>query len=443
MVLISAGFVLLIGGLYSYFESEKTSQFQLNNSIHSYVNEIEKLDASLDKQVLLINSWYFSNYDAVNQAYHQYQRFLDNPPYLPKKLASVLLNLNDQLATKTELIEQVKSNNAVLRNSLNYLPALTNKLALSLEVAGKQKQLTNVQINAYKQHMYRLVFQGIASQLIHHRTKKIKKIPSLVDLPAEAVVDWKNFNVHINMLIEVKQLDKELHEQIEQIEMKKNIELLAGMFSQHLAESDQQLKQYQSWFIGYLFIGLIVITAFFIALRYYNQQHSKYKKQTLTDPLTGLGNRRKLDKAMSIYIEQAKKSKTIVGVLFIDLDGFKNVNDSLGHKRGDQLLVQIAKRLESALRRHDLITRTGGDEFVVVIPNANIEVLQRIADQILRLLTLEIKHRDGPVLVSASIGISCYPTDTEGALQLIEYADEAMYQAKADGKSCIRLFMDI
>ena len=443
VMLISVGFVLVMGGLYTYFEFEKTSQFQQNNSIHSYVNEIEKLDASLDKQILLINSWYFSNYDSVNQVSSKYQELLDTPPYLPKKLESVLLELNRQLASKTGLIEQVKSNNAVLRNSLNYLPALTNQIALSLEVAGEQEQLTNVQINVYKQYMYRLAFQGIASQIIHHRTGINEKIPSLADLPAEVIVFWKNLNVHIKMLIEVKQLDKDLHEQIEQIEMKNNIELLAGMFSEYLEESDKQLKQYQSWFVGYLFIGFITITGFFIALRYYNHQHRKYKNETLTDPLTGLGNRRKLDKAMSVYVDQARKSKTTVGVFFIDLDGFKNVNDTLGHKKGDQLLQQMAKNLESSLRLNDLITRIGGDEFVVVVPNANIEALQRIADQILELLTLEIEHSDESVLVSASIGISCYPIDTEGAVQLIEYADEAMYQAKADGRSCIRFFMDI
>jgi len=439
---MSVGFVMVIGVLYTYFEFEKTSKLHQNNSIHSYVNEVEKLDASLDKQILLINSWYFSNYDAINQAHRKYQKLLDTPPFLPKKLESVLFKLKGQLVIKIELIEQVKSNNAVLRNSLNYLPALIDQIALSLDKAGEQGQLSNLQINVYKQYIYHLAFQGIASQIIHHRTEINERAPNLVGLPTEVVVFWEHLNSHIKLLMEVKLLDKSLHDQIEQIKMKNNIELLSDMFSGYLEESDKQLKQYQSWFIGYFFIGLIIITGFFIALRYYNQQHRKHTNETLTDSLTGLGNRRKLDRYMSVYIDQAKKSKATVGVFFIDLDGFKNVNDTLGHKRGDQLLQQIAQYLESSLRPNDLITRIGGDEFVVVVPNANIDVLQRIAEQILKLLTLEIEHNHESMLVSASIGISCYPIDTKEAVQLIEYADQAMYQAKADGRSCIRFFMD-
>ncbi|SCA57447.1 putative Diguanylate cyclase [Candidatus Terasakiella magnetica] len=154
------------------------------------------------------------------------------------------------------------------------------------------------------------------------------------------------------------------------------------------------------------------------------------------DALTGLPSLRLGMDRLQHDIALAKRNKTFVCVLFIDLDGFKAVNDTLGHKAGDQVLKEIAGRLNQCVRETDTVARIGGDEFLVILPNLNApenayDVAQAIVEQAAR----EIHHGEKTAQVGASVGIAVYPDDGVDPEELIHNADEAMYKVKHSGKS--------
>nr|WP_316639551.1 diguanylate cyclase [uncultured Roseateles sp.] len=149
------------------------------------------------------------------------------------------------------------------------------------------------------------------------------------------------------------------------------------------------------------------------------------------DPLTGLPNRGlmrdRLDKAIAL----ARRRETRTAVLFVDLDRFKLINDSLGHAVGDEVLQLVARRLESVVRDSDTVSRHGGDEFLVLLAEvAHAPDAALIATKMLRALSIPCHVEDQVFRIAASIGISVYPEDGSDAASLIKCADEAMYQAK-------------
>ena len=149
------------------------------------------------------------------------------------------------------------------------------------------------------------------------------------------------------------------------------------------------------------------------------------------DLLTGLPNRRLFLDRLEQAIKHAKRSKTPLSVLFMDLDGFKNVNDTLGHEAGDRLLSDVAKRLTNCVREGDTVARLGGDEFAVILTGAKQRAdVALVAQNIIDALTLPFNIAHQPVQISVSIGISLYPHDASSPVALLEAADQAMYKSK-------------
>ena len=154
------------------------------------------------------------------------------------------------------------------------------------------------------------------------------------------------------------------------------------------------------------------------------------------DKLTGLPNRSLLHDRLHNALARAKRHHKQVALLYIDLDGFKQVNDTLNHAAGDQVLVQVAKQLEETLREEDTAARLGGDEFVVLLADLeHSEQADVVAKRLIDRLTLKIEEENQCLMVSASIGIAIYPDDTQNEDQLLRYADKAMYRAKQLGRN--------
>ena len=154
------------------------------------------------------------------------------------------------------------------------------------------------------------------------------------------------------------------------------------------------------------------------------------------DALSNLPNRLLLNARLDHAMQRAHRTSTKLALLFIDLDRFKNINDSMGHQVGDELLRDVSRRLQSAVHEDDTVARLGGDEFVVLledIPDANVS--RRIANRIIERLSDPVTVRGKSLVVTASIGISLYPEDGQDSETLLKNADAAMYQAKNLGRN--------
>lgn len=159
------------------------------------------------------------------------------------------------------------------------------------------------------------------------------------------------------------------------------------------------------------------------------------------DALTGLPNLRLLRDRLAEELERSRRKSSILALLFIDLDRFKEVNDTLGHHVGDQLLIQAAERINAVVRSGDTVSRQGGDEFVVILPEiSDAQSAGLIASKIIRLLGLPFLLGSNQVYVAASIGIALCPDDSTQLETLVSFADQAMYAAKASGRNCFSYF---
>jgi len=159
------------------------------------------------------------------------------------------------------------------------------------------------------------------------------------------------------------------------------------------------------------------------------------------DALSNLPNRLLLNARLEHAVQRAHRTGTSVAVLFIDLDRFKNINDTLGHQVGDELLKDVADRLRTSVKEDDTVARLGGDEFVVVaegIADANSAHL--IAERIIERLSIPVEIRGKALFATASIGISLYPQDATAPETLLQHADAAMYQAKAMGRNRLAFY---
>jgi diguanylate cyclase (GGDEF)-like protein/PAS domain S-box-containing protein len=164
-------------------------------------------------------------------------------------------------------------------------------------------------------------------------------------------------------------------------------------------------------------------------------------KQANLDFLTELPNRYMLHDRLHRELKKAERSGQQVALLFLDLDHFKEINDTLGHDVGDLLIKDTAERLRKCVRETDTIARLGGDEFTVVLSELNeLHAVQRVADQILSSLSQPFQFGDEVVYISSSIGITIYPEDGTTVDTLLKNADQAMYAAKAKGRNCLQYF---
>ncbi len=161
------------------------------------------------------------------------------------------------------------------------------------------------------------------------------------------------------------------------------------------------------------------------------KEREKFYQKSITDKLTGLYNRRYFSEIVEQYLNLSKRENKNLGIAFLDLDNFKEINDTLGHNYGDKILQVISHRLKNVLRKSDIVARFGGDEFVIAFYDyKEIDDIDVIIQKILDNIKQPIKIEDEIFEMSASIGVALYPKDGDSAGQLIKNADAAMYTAK-------------
>jgi two-component system cell cycle response regulator len=173
------------------------------------------------------------------------------------------------------------------------------------------------------------------------------------------------------------------------------------------------------------------------AARNYSQ---RLEALALNDPLTGLANRRLLADRMSMALIHARRDKSAMGVVYLDLDGFKQINDTLGHGVGDILLKMVADRLVATVREEDTVARLGGDEFLLSLWHVSgIDYAASVASRAIEVLSQPYNIDGTIVSITTSAGLSLYPNHGEDAETLMQNADLALYEAKRAGKNAYRI----
>ncbi|MDP3421697.1 MAG: EAL domain-containing protein [Thiobacillus sp.] len=187
-----------------------------------------------------------------------------------------------------------------------------------------------------------------------------------------------------------------------------------------------------------LLVGLLVAAVVF----YFAARISREREQLVSlDTLTGLPNRMLFMDRLNQSLIRAKRYNTQIGLMFIDLDRFKRVNDTLGHASGDQLIREVARRLRDTVRADDIVARLGGDEFVVAISDVvTLSSILQVVEKMLATVTVPYQLDGREIFCSCSIGISIYPHDGTSASNLLKNADTAMYHAKNSGRNRFQLY---
>ncbi|MFK2899055.1 EAL domain-containing protein [Dyella jejuensis] len=182
--------------------------------------------------------------------------------------------------------------------------------------------------------------------------------------------------------------------------------------------------------------------AYFAHMLELRRTREQGRAEGLLDALTGLPNRLLFNDRLDTIIREATRTGETFAVLFVDLDRFKFINDTLGHAVGDRVLVAVTQRLRSSVRASDTVARYAGDEFIIVLRHiVKTDDVLRIAEKIVQLMDAPLHLDDGPELqVTASIGISFFPEDAPDAETLLKHADEAMYAAKSMGRNKYRVY---
>jgi diguanylate cyclase (GGDEF)-like protein len=162
------------------------------------------------------------------------------------------------------------------------------------------------------------------------------------------------------------------------------------------------------------------------------------------DPLTNLPNRRMLLDRLAHALSQAKHHQRSLAIMFLDLDNFKKINDTLGHDVGDELLKAVAVRLNTCIRTGDTVSRQGGDEFIIVLSEiTHPDDAALVADKIIKVINNPVRIADSTLNVTTSIGIAVYPINGgDDTLELMKKADKAMYAAKQAGRNSYKFFVD-
>lgn len=186
---------------------------------------------------------------------------------------------------------------------------------------------------------------------------------------------------------------------------------------------------------------LLYYVGVFTDISHIKSTEDKLRHLALHDSLTGLPNRLSFNEQLDHAIKSAQRNQVSTAVLFLDLDRFKTINDSLGHPIGDALLIEVASRLRGCLRADDTIARLGGDEFTIIMEDILIpEDAAKVAEKINQTLSAPVSIDGHQFYVTTSIGISLFPEDGKSVTELVKNADSAMYRAKESGRNCYEFY---
>lgn len=197
-----------------------------------------------------------------------------------------------------------------------------------------------------------------------------------------------------------------------------------------------------------LLVGLVALPLYFSSLlKKLSNQNNELKKlyeqmarHATHDSLTNLPNRKHFDDHLAETIASSERDKKTFAILYLDLDGFKAINDALGHGVGDKIITHTARRLEQCVKKGDFVARVGGDEFTILLHDITPSDVSKVAEKTIEALSEPFTLAANALRITTSIGVATYPQDGTDANELIQNADCAMYDAKRSGKNRYRIY---
>jgi diguanylate cyclase (GGDEF)-like protein len=291
---------------------------------------------------------------------------------------------------------------------------------LYVNLLSEQKLLFKLSIELTNKEI-KNKFDGLKNSKIFKEVKKIEQIALNKDknFRINALNFYNLITTKINMLNQVVLEMSELNNKI--------IENL----------------QHSLWikFLFQLIIGTLLVVFLFYTLFLFHKEQKKLFSKSIKDKLTNLYNREFLTEISPIIKARIDRTKSKLALFFMDLDGFKYINDTYGHEAGDIVLVEVSNRLKKIFRENDIIMRLGGDEFLIFVEYVKYDNLKIIANKIIKEISKPIiLDNNIRVKVDVSIGIAIYPDNADSIEELIKKADEAMYFSKRSGKGIVTFY---
>lgn len=435
-VLLSLAIMLAIYGTYNRY-SDLKGTMGIQNSIFQVV-ELRSADAKWNFELNRIHSNNFPHYDLVNQAAKNYQAelqlFLQMSSNIQGPLQNIGVELNRLSKDKQRLMNDYLSDIAITRNSFKFLDTLLFSLHETYQ--DDDEFLKFLAYAQYQVSIYVALNQNI--QLKQH-----KGYNSCGQCDMDQKKAFNKVNLHLGLLKDKVLLSNQAKDDFYNPEHTLLLTFLLDELSMAYVEAEAEHKTIQSQILIITTILVITVVTLLGFLYWIYRTIEGHRRAGITDPLTGLYNRKKLFENLQPLMDLHHKSGKNLALLFIDLDGFKLINDTHGHDIGDKLLQRISARFNQHVRKQDCIYRIGGDEFVILIKELEaLDIAEAIAKEILTKCRKSYKLDDKLCDITLSIGISLFPDHTQTPKQLIRYADEAMYQAKSHGKNQVKTWSD-
>lgn len=346
---------------------------------------------------------------------------INEPEIKARWLSSKVIKMGDGIVVTLRNISNQKRTEGELIEAERFQAAVIDSVSYSIIATDKQGNV--ISMNNAAQHM--LWYDE--ADLSKHFTIEMLHLPSELQSRAEELSEELGRPINAGFEVLVAKVNSEKPEEREWTYLRKDGSRLPVRLS------ITELRDGYGQAYGYLGV------AYDVSEQKRSEAHIRHI--ALHDSLTGLPNRTLFNDRARVALDNAKRSKENIAIALLDVDHFKNINDSLGHHIGDLLLQEIGQRLSNGIRVSDTVARLGGDEFAFIFPNIDYpEGLARVLKKIIKSFEPAVIANDHLLHVSASIGVCIYPNDGEDLATLMRKADTAMYQAKKLGRDNFQFF---
>lgn len=475
--------LLVLGVTLGYlFNRTQAIDLDAQNRVILNLRELEKLDAEWNVNILRSHIGINSDYDPLSASLprmHQLRAELAAQLALARgpEAGTVYRDLVKAMLHKEALVEQFKSQNAILRNSLAYMPPAIADL--KTELNGIERAL----VPARTVLALDAALNTLLTDLLRFNLVPDPQLGAQIQRQIGAMMVLRGwFSVHMRERVEelerhaqailrLRPLENQVEREIASSGSAAAMDRLAGAFNSSFDQVQRDRQRFRGYLFAYSGVLLLLLVYFARRLRRSYRiinavnrdlkaanetlelrvaertaalaaKSEQLERLAMYDGLTGLFNYGQFTQLLERALVRAARRNGSVVVMFIDLDGFKAVNDTFGHATGNVVLQLVARRVQAQLRKEDVLARLGGDEFVILLEEVrDREGAQRVAETALAEIRGIVDAAGHPIAISASIGVSsAHGRDglERGAEALLADADQAMYRAKQDGKSAIR-----